>query len=256
MRPMLLALVSTALLVPSIAHAQEGAPAAPPAASPEEDAKTLYALGYSMGRNLGQLDLSPEEIEIVRRAFDDAAAGRDAEVAVDEYRGKIQAFARARAQRRAEAEKEKGAAFLAEKAAEPGAETTESGMVYRELAAGFGASPAATDTVRVHYRGTLIDGTEFDSSYAKGEPAEFPLGRVVRCWTEGIQKMKVGGHAELVCPSDLAYGDRGRPSIPPGATLVFDVELMDIVTPAAPRKLPPPERPRRGDATPKPEGHD
>jgi FKBP-type peptidyl-prolyl cis-trans isomerase FkpA len=104
-------------------------------------------------------------------------------------------------------------------------------MVYRELVAGTGAQPKAEDTVSVHYRGTLVDGTEFDTSY-DGEPATFPLGRVVRCWTEGLQRMRAGGKSKLVCPSALAYGDRGRPGIPPGATLVFEVELLEIVPPA------------------------
>ncbi|HLF55958.1 MAG TPA: FKBP-type peptidyl-prolyl cis-trans isomerase [Thermoanaerobaculia bacterium] len=205
------------------------APPAAPAGLESEDAKTVYAVGFSLWRNLAQLDLSPEEVAIVRRALDDAAAGREPAISIDQYTPKIQAFARARSTRRAAAEKEKGVAFLAAAAAEPGAVKTESGLVYRELVAGTGAVPAATDTVSVHYRGTLVDGTQFDSSYERGEPAQFPLNRVVRCWTEGLQLMKVGGKARLVCPSDLAYGDRGRPSIPPGATLVFEVELLDIV---------------------------
>ena len=104
-----------------------------------------------------------------------------------------------------------------------------------DLGAGTGASPTATDVVRVHYRGTLINGTEFDSSYARNEPAQFSLGGVIKCWTEGLQRMKVGGKARLVCPSDLAYGDGGRPSIPGGAGLIFEVELLDIVAgPAQP----------------------
>ncbi len=106
---------------------------------------------------------------------------------------------------------------------------TASGLIYAEVAAGGGASPKANDKVRVHYRGTLVDGTEFDSSLKRGQPAEFPLGGVIPCWTEGLQKMKVGGKARLVCPSDIAYGDQGRPSIPPGATLIFEVELLAIV---------------------------
>ena len=109
----------------------------------------------------------------------------------------------------------------------------DSGLVYKSLKDGSGASPAATDTVRVHYRGTFPDGKEFDSSIARGQPAEFPLNRVIKCWTEGVQKMKVGGKAQLVCPPEIAYGARGTPGgpIPPNATLHFEVELLGIVAP-------------------------
>jgi FKBP-type peptidyl-prolyl cis-trans isomerase FkpA len=108
--------------------------------------------------------------------------------------------------------------------------TTESGLVYRALTEGKGASPSATDTVRVHYRGTLPDGKEFDSSYSRGQPAEFPLNRVIKCWTEGVQKLKVGGKAKLTCPPGIAYGERGAGGvIPPNATLLFEVELLGIV---------------------------
>ena len=114
-------------------------------------------------------------------------------------------------------------------AAEPGAVRTPSGLVYRELTAGTGESPKATDTVTVNYRGTLVDGTEFDSSYKRNQPAQFPLNQVIPCWTEGVQKIKVGGKARLVCPAGLAYGERGSPpSIPGGATLIFEVELLGI----------------------------
>jgi len=118
---------------------------------------------------------------------------------------------------------------LAKSAAEKGAVVTESGLVYRSLKDGTGASPSATDTVRVHYRGTFPDGKEFDSSYSRNEPAEFPLNRVIKCWTEGVQKMKVGGKAKLTCPSGIAYGPRGAGgTIPPNATLLFEVELLAI----------------------------
>jgi FKBP-type peptidyl-prolyl cis-trans isomerase FkpA len=115
-------------------------------------------------------------------------------------------------------------------AGEPGASKTESGLVYRTLKEGTGASPTATDTVRVHYRGTFPDGKEFDSSYKRGEPIEFPLNRVIKCWTEGVQKMKVGGKAKLTCPAALAYGERGAGggAIPPNAILQFEVELLGI----------------------------
>jgi FKBP-type peptidyl-prolyl cis-trans isomerase FkpA len=108
--------------------------------------------------------------------------------------------------------------------------TTASGLVYESLKEGSGASPAATDTVRVHYRGTLPDGKEFDSSYRRSQPAEFPLNRVIKCWTEGVQMMKPGGKARLTCPPAIAYGERGAGGgvIPPNATLLFEVELLDI----------------------------
>jgi FKBP-type peptidyl-prolyl cis-trans isomerase FkpA len=112
---------------------------------------------------------------------------------------------------------------------EKGAVVTPSGLVYRSLIDGKGTSPAATDVVKVHYRGTLANGTEFDSSYKRNQPAEFPLNGVIPCWTEGVQKMKVGGKAKLTCPPAIAYGDRGAGGvIPPGATLTFEVELLDI----------------------------
>ena len=114
-------------------------------------------------------------------------------------------------------------------AKEAEAVTTDSGLVYVPLREGTGASPAETDTVKVHYRGTLPDGKEFDSSYKRGQPAEFPLNRVIKCWTEGVQRMKVGGKAKLVCPSAIAYGERGVSGlIPPRSTLLFEIELLGI----------------------------
>jgi FKBP-type peptidyl-prolyl cis-trans isomerase FkpA len=121
---------------------------------------------------------------------------------------------------------------LAAAAAEPGAVVTESGLVFRTLKAGSGATPKAIDSVRVHYRGTFTDGREFDSSYKRGEPATFPLNKVIKCWTEGVARMKVGETARLTCPASIAYGDRGsRDVIPPGATLRFDVELLGVISP-------------------------
>ena len=117
----------------------------------------------------------------------------------------------------------------AKAAKEPGAQVMPSGLVFRSLKEGSGPSPQASDKVRVHYRGTLPDGKEFDSSYARGQPAEFPLDRVIKCWTEGVQKLKVGGKARLTCPPAIAYGERGAGGvIPPNATLHFEVELLGI----------------------------
>ena len=114
-------------------------------------------------------------------------------------------------------------------AAEAGAVVTDSGLVFRSLKDGSGPSPTAADTVRVHYRGTLPDGKEFDSSIKRGQPAEFPLNRVIKCWTEGVQRIKVGGKAKLTCPPAIAYGERGAGGvIPPNATLIFEVELLGI----------------------------
>ncbi len=120
-------------------------------------------------------------------------------------------------------------ATLSAAAKEPGATQTTSGLVYRALKDGTGAAPKATDLVKVHYRGTFPDGREFDSSYKRNEPAEFPLNQVIPCWTEGVQRMKVGGKAKLTCPAAIAYGARGAGNvIPPNATLLFEVELLGI----------------------------
>ncbi|MBI4985321.1 MAG: FKBP-type peptidyl-prolyl cis-trans isomerase [Rhodocyclales bacterium] len=120
--------------------------------------------------------------------------------------------------------------FAASAAKEAGAVVSPSGLVYLSLKEGSGNNPAATDTVKVHYRGVLPDGKEFDSSYKRGQPTEFPLNRVIRCWTEGVQRMKPGGKAKLTCPPGIAYGERGAGGvIPPHATLQFEIELLDVV---------------------------
>lgn len=200
--------------------------------------KIVYALGLSIYQSLGQFDLSPDELNLVKQAMTDAAAKQPAEE-LSTWGPRIQTFAQERAGRAAQQQKADSEAYLAKAAAEPGAVRTASGLVYREVQAGTGPSPSATDTVRVNYRGTLVNGTEFDSSYKRNEPAEFPLNGVIPCWTEGLQKMKVGGKAILSCPSNLAYGDQGRPSIPGGAALIFQIELLDVVNPSAMPPRPP-----------------
>jgi len=215
--------------------APKTAPAKPAAAKPSpgaaalttDEQKTIYSLGLTIYRSLGQFDLTPAELELVKRAMSDAAAGKPA-VDVNEWSQKIQALGQARGGRVTEREKTASKAYLDKAATQPGAVKAPSGLIYRELRPGTGPSPKATDTVKVNYRGTLVNGTEFDSSYKRKEPAQFQLTGVIKCWTEGLQKMKVGGKAVLVCPSDLAYGDSGRPSIPGGATLIFEIELLSI----------------------------
>jgi FKBP-type peptidyl-prolyl cis-trans isomerase FkpA len=192
-----------------------------------DEQKTIYSLGLSIYRSLSQFDLSPAELEIVKRAISDAAANKPA-VDLSAWGPKIQGLASERQSRVVEREKASSNAYLAKAAAEPGAVKTDSGLIYRELTAGTGNSPKAADSVKVNYRGTFINGTEFDSSYSRNQPAEFPLNGVIKCWTEGVQRMKVGGKSQLVCPSDIAYGDAGRPGIPGGSTLIFEIELLSI----------------------------
>jgi FKBP-type peptidyl-prolyl cis-trans isomerase FkpA len=194
-----------------------------------DDQKTFYALGVAVSQSLSAFNLSESELEFVKAGLTDGVLKRQRKVDVQTYMPKIQQLQQARASVVAEIEKKAAAGFVAKAAAEPHTTKTESGVLITTIKAGKGASPKATDTVKVHYQGTLIDGTVFDSSLQRGEPVTFPLGNVIKCWTEGLQQMKVGGKSRLVCPPNLAYGDRGSPpNIKPGATLVFEVELLDI----------------------------
>jgi len=203
------------------------------AAGPElktDDDKTMYALGLALSQNLGPFKLSEKELELVKAGLTDGVLGKEKKVDLQTFGPKINALAQGRLAASASAEKKAAEPYLAKAAGAKGATKTPSGMVYTEVKPGSGDSPKTTDTVQVHYSGKLTDGTVFDSSVQRGEPATFPLNGVIKCWTEGLQKMKVGGKATLVCPSDIAYGDQGRPpQIKPGATLVFDVELLEIV---------------------------
>jgi FKBP-type peptidyl-prolyl cis-trans isomerase FkpA len=195
-----------------------------------EQEKTLYALGLLLGGNLTSFSLTPEEMKFVSKGIADAATGSKPMVDLQSYSQKVSDLAHARASAAVEAEKKKADAFMAAAAKEKGAEKTASGLIYQPIQVGTGAKPTPTDTVRVHYQGSLTDGTVFDSSIQRGQPVEFPVSQVIPCWSEGLQKMKVGEKAKLICPSTLAYGDQGRPpKIPGGATLVFEVELLDIV---------------------------
>ena len=203
------------------------------ASAPEpasDDQKTLYALGIAISQSLGNFSLSESELEFVKAGITDGVLNRKSKVDAQAFMPKVQKLQQARVAVLADREKKAGEAFLAKASAEKGATKTASGLVIQVLKEGKGASPKEADSVKVHYHGTLTDGSVFDSSVQRGEPATFPLGRVIPCWTEGVQQIKVGGKSRLVCPSTLAYGDRGQPpAIKPGATLIFEVELLDIV---------------------------
>jgi FKBP-type peptidyl-prolyl cis-trans isomerase FkpA len=195
-----------------------------------DDQKTMYALGMIISQSLAPFALSESELDFVRAGMTDGVLKKTPKVDLPTYGPKVNQVQQARAAAQAETEKKAGAAYIEKATKEEGAKKTESGAIVTTLKEGKGEQPKATDTVKVHYHGTLIDGTVFDSSVKRGEPATFPLNQVIKCWTEGVQLMKVGGKSKLVCPSAIAYGDRGSPpTIKPGATLVFEVELLEIV---------------------------
>jgi FKBP-type peptidyl-prolyl cis-trans isomerase FkpA len=218
-----------ALLAPLAARAQ---------APKTDDEKSLYAIGYIVGsRNLGSLSLKPGELKIVQQGLSDGASGKKALVDPEAQSQKLNEFAQARATAAAGKEKQASKEFFDKAAKEPGTQKFDvdlgggktASYLFKTITPGNGPSPTAADKVKVDYEGKLTNGTVFDSSYKRGQPAEFGLNQVIKCWTEGVQKMKVGEKAQLVCPSDVAYGDHGHPpTIPGGATLVFTVELHSI----------------------------
>jgi len=194
-----------------------------------EDQKVLYALGMLLNRSIASFQLSPAELEFVKQGMTDAVAGKPSAVDLQAYGPKVQALNEARRKAQAEKSASAGKSFEEKAAREKGAVKTASGLVYQSLKEGTGKAPGPASTVKVHYRGTLTDGKEFDSSYKRGTPAEFPLNGVIQCFSEGLQMMKVGGKAKLVCPAKIAYGDQGAGGvIPPGATLQFEIELLGI----------------------------
>jgi FKBP-type peptidyl-prolyl cis-trans isomerase FkpA len=203
------------------------------AAAPEpttDEQKTLYALGLAVNQSLSNFNLSEPEFELVKSGITDGFLKRPPKVDLQAFGLKISELQQARAAVVAEAEKKVGAAFLAKAATESGAKKTESGAILTTIKEGNGATPKVMDTVKVYYLGTLIDGTVFDRSAEQGDPATLRLNDMSKCWLEGVQQMKVGGKSKLVCPSNLAYRDKGLPPlIKPGATLVFEIELLEIV---------------------------
>jgi FKBP-type peptidyl-prolyl cis-trans isomerase FklB len=219
----------------SLAFLATVASAADPAPLTDDVAKTSYALGYQIGRDVRGVEIRPEAI---LQGLNDGAAGTKPQLSAEEIGALMQKLQKdaeaARSKRQVEHLKETaagGPAFLAENAKKPGVKTTASGLQYKVITPGTGKKPTAADTVTVHYRGTLIDGAEFDSSYSRGQPATFPLNGVIAGWTEGVQLMQEGGKYQLVIPPALAYGDKGELA---GQVLVFEVELIKVGPPAAP----------------------
>jgi FKBP-type peptidyl-prolyl cis-trans isomerase FklB len=212
---------------------------AAPAVSIAEDAPDLssqkarfsYAVGFQIGHSLKADDLELDPA-VLNRAINDVLSGAEPAISQKDMEAALQAFEVARAQDRmkqAMESKKKGEAFLAEHGKEKGVVTTDSGLQYKVVEAGSGKSPSATDQVTVNYRGTLLDGTEFDSSYARGEPATFPVGNVIQGWQEVLPLMKEGAKWEVAIPSELAYGERGTGhGIGPNETLLFTIELIKV----------------------------
>jgi len=187
-----------------------------------EDEASFYQLGVAVGRSLTEFQLSEEELAVVQKGLLDVIHGGEVAEPSEEEMKRLGDIRNARVAKLS-------ASVLDKVKEEEGAQVQDSGLIYFEVEGGSGASPAPSDTVKVHYTGTLANGAVFDSSVARGEPQEFPLNRVIACWSEGVGLMKVGGKAKLVCPPGIAYGDRGAPpSIPGGAVLTFDVELLEI----------------------------
>ena len=198
------------------------------------DDKALYTLGLQIGRSISVFDLSKKELSLVERAISDELYGKPA-LEIDQNAMKqLRDLATKRHEAVAKKNKASADKFMAKTAKEKGAQKLENGIVLFTTKPGTGANPKETDTVKVNYEGTLPNGQVFDSSYKRGKPSEFPLNRVVHCWTVGLQHMKVGESARLVCPPDQAYGENGAPGIPPNTPLTFKVDLLDAhATPAA-----------------------
>jgi len=218
-------------LLALFALAARGAAWAADAAPMTDDQKTSYALGHQMGRNFKQQGLDDINTEAFAQGAADVLRGKESRLAEPEIEAALQTLqAKVEAKRSAaeQAGKAQGEKFLVENKKKKGVKTTSSGLQYEVLKAGAGASPKASDRVKVNYRGTLIDGTEFDSSYKRNEPATFGLNQVIKGWTEGLQLMKPGAKYKFYIPSDLAYGPRGQSGIPANSTLIFEVELLDI----------------------------
>jgi FKBP-type peptidyl-prolyl cis-trans isomerase FkpA len=193
------------------------------------DQETLYAVGLVMARQLAVFSLSPEEFDIVKQGLQDGMTGKTPLEKSEAFSSKIKELAQLR--RDAHGKKAaQGTKELLDKALkEKGAVQTASGLIYIPRVEGKGANPAVTDKVTLHYRGTLVDGQEFDNTKWRGQPTTLTLASGIKCWTEGIPMMKAGGKARLICPSNLAFGKSGTGLIPAEATVIYDVELIEAV---------------------------
>ncbi len=188
-----------------------------------------YGLGLRMGTDFKERGYAVEP-ELLMQGLQDALDGKEPLMTMDEAQAAMMELQQISQKKAADQKKVEGDTFLAENAKKEGVKTTASGLQYKELQAGTGATPTADDKVKVHYKGSLLNGQEFDSSYKRGEPATFGVGQVIKGWTEGLQLMKEGSKYELYIPADLAYGDQGAGrAIGPGETLIFEVELLEIV---------------------------
>jgi FKBP-type peptidyl-prolyl cis-trans isomerase len=222
-------LILTASLIANLACVDQGGGSSGASGTPSEDDKIFYAIGVMAGTGISEFKLTEAEFEWVARGVADAALGREALVSPEDHMAEIQAIYSERMATANAAESSASAEFLEREAALEGAVQSESGMIMQVLVAGEGEQPGPTDEVKVHYHGTLRDGTVFDSSVDRGTPAQFPLDRVIPCWTEAVTQMRVGGKNRIVCPASIAYGARGMGSIPGDAALVFEVELLEII---------------------------
>ena len=206
-----------------------GALAGAPEPTPD-DLKVFYAMGLTISQSIASFNLSEADLELVQSGLTDGVLKKTPKVDLETFGPKIQQLQQARASVVAEGEKKLGAAFFEKAAAGPGAKKTEAGALITTIKKGKGASPKRADTVKVHYTGTLIDGTVFESTLKQSQPTTLIVSEMSKCWTEGILQMKAGGKSRLICPSNLAYRDKGlAPLIKPGATLVFDIDLIEVV---------------------------
>jgi FKBP-type peptidyl-prolyl cis-trans isomerase FkpA len=221
--------MTRALLGVGVAALLSGAACSGPPQPGTDEERALRGLGVQMGQGLAALELSSRERELVKAGFEDALDGKAAPLD-SKTAAALKLLVTGRSARLTEKEAIRGAAFREKAAQEPGAVTFESGVVFRELAAGNGDAVTENSRVKVNFRGTLVDGSPIEDSVSRGKPVVFPMGsHVIPCWAEALVRMRAGGKARVVCPPSAAYGDYGRPQgVPPGATVVYELELVEV----------------------------